>query len=146
MRPGNRVLLFGSAMVAGAIVACSSSGRPPDAVFESRVDAAPESGTIKRVSGTAPGQRHCIDTSFHEMPTDCSCTYGYGNGISFGFPCGVTFCSQGKGEAAICRLNGELVVVPISSLAECADAGADLPDLPPCNATDAATAADAAAD
>ena len=119
-------------VTASTLALACSSGRPPDEVV--RVSSA-DAGT-KHVAAVGADGRLCNDEGFHE-PTgsaSCTCTYDYGANVRFTFPCGITICSDGKNEAAVCSGDGRLTILPGYNTKNCPDGGASLDSLPPCDA------------
>ncbi len=137
------VTLCAPALAVLAILACSSS-RPPDEVV--RLPPQPDAAANnKNITGGSGSGRLCSEDGFQE-PTGgtCTCTYAYGASLSITFPCGVTLCTDGKREAAVCQVDGKLTVLPGYDTKNCPDAGSNLDTLPPCDA--GAAPLDAASD
>lgn len=143
MRWHSPILLAGAALAGAAaigLLACGSSAHPPVADFDKPFDAGGD-GSTKRVSSTGSDGRLCSDDTPgapREPSGGCSCDYAYGPNFHFTLPCGVTLCSDGKNEAAICSLDGTLTVRPGYNTKNCPqapDGGAQDPTaLPPCDA------------
>jgi hypothetical protein len=124
-------------LVAVVIVACGSSpDRPPPAEVGREAGAAQDAASADATSDAsrarAPaGTCRDPDAGTPVFPGDpsgeCHCDYHYSPGLMITLPCGVTLCSVGKNEAAICGPDGVLQIEPGCP------SGVDVPSLPPCD-------------
>lgn len=151
MRPRNLTVVLAAVVGAALAAACGSgsehpppaqlSSDPPDATTAS--SGGPAFGDDAMVRDASP---LCYEADA-SPPPGCACRYTYGNFLVIDIPCGYTFCSSGKMEAAECSVRGELTIVPNADIAHCPLADSDASVLPPCDAgtlPDAGTASDAA--
>ncbi|HSO31055.1 MAG TPA: hypothetical protein VLT33_01030 [Labilithrix sp.] len=146
-------VVLAAPVLAALFLACGSSDKPPFA--ELSTDAAHQGDAAydatlgadaAKARDSSPPPPTCRDGDGGAVfPGDpsrkCECAYAYGSSVTIMLPCGVTLCSEGKNEAAICGLNAILTVVP-----GCPDARVDDPAVPLCDAgspNDAAADADA---
>ncbi len=120
-------------LACSAVTVACGSARPPDEVV--RLSPGPDAAANNRNISGGSGGRLCSEDGFHEPSgAACTCTYAYSSNSSITFACGVTLCTDGKREAAVCHADGKLDVLPGYDSSNCPDAGANLDKLPPCDA------------
>lgn len=151
MRPRNLTVVLAAVVGAALAVACgSASEHPPVAQLSTdSPDATTASDGGRGDDATARDAAALCLEADGAPPAGCTCRYAYGpNFLVIDIPCGYTFCSDGKMEAAECSARGELTIVPLVDIAHCPLADSDASALPPCGAgtttPDASSASDAA--